>query len=126
MPGHGLRRVALAGMLMLALSACDSRRIEELEEDISTEADVRERFGEPEAVYTLADGSRTLEYPRQPEGQHNYMITIGPDGKMIALRQVLKPETFAEVTPGLDKAQVRLLLGRPAATQAYPLKGEEV
>ncbi len=126
MPGHGLRRGALVGMLMLALVACDSRRIEELEEDVSTEADVRERFGDPEAVYTLADGSRTLEYPRQPEGQHNYMITIGPDGTMTALRQVLKPETFAEVTPGLDKSQVRLLLGRPAATQAYPLKGEEV
>ncbi len=126
MPGHGLLRGALAGMLMLAMVACDSRRIEQLEEDASTEADVRERFGEPAAVYTLADGSRTLEYPRQPEGQRNYMITIGPDGKMTALRQVLKPETFAEVTPGLDKSQVRLLLGRPAATQAYPLKGEEV
>ncbi len=126
MSRNGLLRGALAGVLMLALTACDSRRIEELEEDVSTEADVRQRFGDPAAVYTLADGSRTLEYPRQPEGQRNYMITIGPDGKMTALRQVLKPETFAEITPGLDKSQVRLLLGRPAATQAYPLKGEEV
>jgi hypothetical protein len=92
-------------MLMLALVACDSRHIEELERGVSTEADVRKRFGEPAAVYTLADGSRTLEYPRQPEGQRNYMITIGPDGKMTSLRQVLKPETFAEVTPGLHKSQ---------------------
>ena len=63
---------------------------------------------------------------REPEGQRNYMITIGADGKMSALRQVLKPENVAEVTPGLDKAQVRRLLGRPATTQAYPLRSEEV
>jgi len=87
---------------------------------------VRAKFGEPAAVYNAENGSRTFEYPRQPEGQTNYMITIGPDGKMSALRQVLKAETFAEVTPGLDKAQVRRLLGRPATSQSYPLKDEEV
>ncbi len=27
------------------------------------------------------------------------MITIGPDVRMIALRQVLTPETFARVSP---------------------------
>jgi outer membrane protein assembly factor BamE (lipoprotein component of BamABCDE complex) len=54
------------------------------------------------------------------------MITIGTDGKMSALRQVLKPATFAKVLPGLDKAQVRRLLGMPARTQSYALKQEEV
>jgi hypothetical protein len=117
---------ALCALLMLAVAGCDSRKIGELEEGVSTEADVRGRFGEPAAIYGAADGSHTLEYPRQPEGQRNYMITIGPDGRMSALRQVLKPENFAEVTPGLDKAHVRRLLGLPAATQAYPLKAEEV
>ncbi|HEV7914055.1 MAG TPA: outer membrane protein assembly factor BamE [Albitalea sp.] len=113
-------------MLIALVAGCDSRKIGELEEGVSTEADVRKRFGEPAATYAAADGSHTLEYPRQPEGQRNYMITIGPDGRMSALRQVLKAENFAEVTAGLDKAQVRRLLGRPAATQAYPLKAEEV
>ena len=54
------------------------------------------------------------------------MITVGPDGKMTALRQVLTAETFAKVKPGLDKTQVRRLLGRPAKTQVYSLKNEEV
>jgi outer membrane protein assembly factor BamE (lipoprotein component of BamABCDE complex) len=54
------------------------------------------------------------------------MITIGADGKMSALRQVLKPVNFAKVLPGLDKAQVRRLLGMPARTQSYALKQEEV
>jgi hypothetical protein len=114
-------------MLALALLAgCDVQKIAELEEGVSTEADVRARFGEPAAIYDEPGGARTLEYPRQPEGQRNYMITIGPDGRMSALRQVLRPETFAKVTPGMDRAQVRRLLGKPAQVQAYALKQQEV
>lgn len=111
---------------LLWLAGCDPQRVGKLEEGVATEADVRAQFGEPDAVYADEDGSRTLEYPRQPEGQRNYMITIGPDGRMSALRQVLQPAVFAQVTPGLDKAQVRRLLGRPGKMQSFPLKNEEV
>lgn len=115
----------LAGALVL-LGGCDQRRIEQLEEGVATEADVRRQFGEPAAVYPEADGGRTLEFPRQPEGQSNYMITIGADGKMSALRQVLKEADFRKVVPGLEREQVRRLLGRPAKTQHYALKDQEV
>lgn len=54
------------------------------------------------------------------------MITIGTDGKMRALRQVLTPPNFARVTPGLDKAQVRRILGQPAKAQFFELKQQEV
>lgn len=113
-------------LLVALLAGCDPQRIAELEEGVATEADVRARFGEPAAVYVEDNGGRTFEYPRQPAGQVNYMITIGTDGKMSALRQVLKPANFAKVLPGLDKAQVRRLLGKPAQTQSYALKQEEV
>src|SRR5690242_2393003 len=102
----------LAGVLLLA--GCDQRRIAKLEEGVATEADVRREFGEPAAVFAEPDGARTFEYPRQPEGQVNYFITIGADGKMSALRQVLKPASFDRVMPGMDKSAVRRLLGRPA------------
>ena len=108
------------------LTGCDQKKIAELEEGVATEADVRARFGEPAAVYSEEGGARTFEYPRQPEGQVNYMITIGTDGKMSALRQVLKEASFVKVLPGMDKAQLRRLLGRPAKTQVYELKQEEV
>ena len=114
--------LALAGLL----AGCDPQRISELEEGVATEADVRTRFGEPAAVYGETGGARTLEYPRQPAGQVNYMITIGTDGRMSALRQVLKPTNFARVEPGWDKLQVRRLLGLPAKTMRYELKNEEV
>lgn len=113
-------------VLVVLLAGCDPQRISELEEGVATEADVRARFGEPAAVYSEDNGARTFDYPRQPAGQVNYMITIGTDGKMSALRQVLKPANFAKVLPGLDKAAVRRLLGQPAQVQSYALKQEEV
>jgi hypothetical protein len=121
-----VRHLLLALALTVALSACDQKRIEKLEEGVATEADVKREFGEPAVVYTEDGGARTFEYPRQPEGRRNYMITIGADGRMSALRQVLTPANFAKVTPGLDKAQVRRLLGKPARTRFYELKKEEV
>lgn len=118
-------RLASVLVGLLALAACDQRRIAKLEEGVATEADVKREFGQPQAVFNQADGSRIFEYPRQPEGQTNYFITIAADGKMSALRQVLKASEFAKVSPGLDKAEVRRLLGKPAKTLRFDLKPDE-
>jgi len=109
---------------LLALVGCDPQRISELEEGVSTEADVRARFGQPENIWDGANGTRIFEYNRQPAGQKNYMISIGTDGKMSALRQVLTPENFAKVQPGMGIETVRKMLGKPARVQPYPLKNE--
>ena len=123
---HSAAMAAAVLLCLTSLMGCDSRRIAELEEGASTEADVRKRFGEPAAVYKDANGDVTLEYPRQPAGHVNYMISIGPDGKMSALRQVLKLTNFMRVTPGLDQFEVRRLLGRPAKAHSFALKEEEI
>jgi len=119
-------QVTAAGLMLWGLTACDQQRAAKLEEGVSTEVQVREQFGEPVTITTEADGSRVFEYPRQPEGWTNVVITLGPDGKMSSLRQLLHEGNFAKVTPGLDKMQVRKLLGRPAKTVVYQLKDEEV
>lgn len=123
----------------LGLAGCDPQRINELEEGVSTEADVRSRFGEPEKIWESSDmastplpratlavvaapGARTFEYNRQPAGNVNYMITIGPDGKMSALRQVLSPQNFELLIPGMSMEQVRKLLGKPMKVTPYALK----
>ena len=98
---------------LLALLACDNQRISELEEGMSSEADVRARFGEPEKIWDAPNGGRTFEYNRQPAGHQNYMITIGTDGKMSGLRQVLNKENFARVQPGMMMEDVRRMLGKP-------------
>ena len=130
---------ALAAMglisMVLGLAACDQQRIAELEEGVATEADVRARFGEPEKVWNASDmastpmpgaaaepGARTFEYNRQPAGMANYMITLGPDGRMSALRQVLNPQSFSRVLPGMPMEQVRKMLGKPMKVTPYVLK----
>ncbi len=121
-----VRRGSWAGLLavVLLLAACDVKNISELEEGISTEADVRERFGAPEAVWEGEDGAQIYEYNRQPAGHVNYMITIGPDGRMAALRQVLTERNFAQVKPGMPMEEVRRMLGKPMKVTTYDLKRE--
>ncbi|WP_159911207.1 outer membrane protein assembly factor BamE [Pantoea sp. 18069] len=116
---------ALAAVFgLLSLVGCDERRIRELEEDVSTEVDVRARFGEPENIWQEADGSRTFEYNRQPAGHQNYMITIGPGGTMTALRQVVAPHVFDQVRAGMTEQEVRRMLGKPAKRMTYERKQE--
>ena len=117
---------ALIALVALAtLTACDEQRIQKLEEGLSTEADVRKQFGEPVQIIEKADGSKVFDYPRQPEGWTNYVITIGSDGKMSSLRQLLTPTNFAKVQPGLAQAEVRRTLGKPAKTQRFAMKPDE-
>jgi hypothetical protein len=111
-------------MCIVALVACDVQSIRELEEGVSTEADVRLRFGAPEVIWDEPQGARTYEYNRQPQGHRNYMITIGPDGKMTALRQVLTPHNFARIQPGMPLTEVRRRLGQPMQVTPYPLRQE--
>lgn len=119
-------KVALFAALGWLSAGCDGQRIGKLEEGVATEADVRRQFGEPDRVREEPDGSRTLEYPRQPAGRQNYLITIGPDGRMSALRQVLSARYFEMVQPGMAQQAVRDLLGRPAKRVPYRLSQTEV
>jgi outer membrane protein assembly factor BamE (lipoprotein component of BamABCDE complex) len=131
------KAVMTMGLLsvLAGLAACDPQRIAELEEGVATEADVRTRFGEPEKIWDAADmanlptpgaaaapGARTFEYNRQPSGNVNYMITIGTDGKMSALRQVLSPQNFAQILPGMPMETVRKMLGKPMKITPYALQ----
>lgn len=133
------RTVLRIGLLsfIVGLAGCDQARIGELEEGVATEADVRARFGVPEKIWEARDmaplpqpgaaaepGARTLEYNRQPAGNVNYLITIGPDGKMTALRQVLTPQNFAKILPGMPMETVRKMLGKPMKVTPYALKRE--
>ncbi len=119
-----LRQFAGCFALAAALAACDPQRIEKLEEGVATEADVRAQFGEPANIWDGPGGERIFEYNRQPSGHQNYMISIGPDGKMTALRQVLNPSNFAKVQPGMRMEEVRKLLGQPMKKTPYALKNE--
>lgn len=126
------RRIVRAGaglgalLLALGLVACDARRDERLQPGTATEVDVLRELGTPLDIRRQPDGTRVLEFSGQPEGTTNHFATIGADGRLVALRQTLQPETFAQVHPGMTVEQVQALLGRPALKDAYALKKEEV
>ena len=103
-------------------TACDNQRINELEEGVASEGDVKMKFGEPEKVWDGENGARIFEYNRQPAGAKNYMITIGPYGKMSSLRQVLAPHVFAKIEPGMPMETVRKMLGKPMKITPFELK----
>src|SRR5512140_1760454 len=121
---HRLPSLLALALALFAIAACDPQRISELEEGVSTEADVRARFGAPDQIWEGAGGERIFEYDRQPSGHQNYMIAIGPQGRMTGLRQVLNPANFAKVLPGMPAGEVRRMLGKPMKVTPYALKHE--
>ena len=50
------------------------------------------------------------------------MITVGSDGRMSVLRQVLTAQNFARVLPGMMMEEVRRMLGKPMRVTPYELK----
>lgn len=126
------RKFLLLGASVL-LFACDQqgRPIEEaglnkLGKGVSSEADVRMLMGQPDTVWEEADGSRTLEYPKGPEGARTWMFSIDRFGKLQDYRQVLTKENFARIQPGMTRDDVRRLLGKPGGMVQFKRKNEEV
>ena len=121
-----MKALLLVGASVLMLQACDDKRVQGTEEGFTTENEVYAKWGQPENVWDAPNGQHILEYNRQPNGTTNYMITIGPDKKVEALRQVLNRENFNQVQPGMMMEDVRKLLGKPAKITPYPMKKETV
>ncbi len=104
----------------------DSQLFKGIEPGQSTEEDVRRQAGKPEIVWEEDGGGRRLEYPRGPEGGTTWMVTIGADGKVGKIEQVLTAENFTRVRVGMTKDEIRRLLGKPTKVEAFRLKKEEV
>jgi hypothetical protein len=119
---------AVCAACLTLLTGCASTPLSEIKPGASTEADVRARLGEPGRIWPAAGsapaGSRVFEYSRQPYGHTAYMVDIGADGKVTALRQVLTAENFKNVAVGMSPEAVLRLLGKPMAVTHYPRKEE--
>jgi len=108
---------------LLTLLGCD--RTNELRPGVSTTTEIIDKLGRPTMEWQEG-ADKVWEYPFTPEGTRNYMLTIGPGGVLKAMEQVLTPENFARVQPGMTQEQIRRLLGKPASMQFFALKQEEV
>ncbi|KDR44674.1 outer membrane protein assembly factor BamE domain-containing protein [Caballeronia glathei] len=104
----------------------DNLLLKNLTPGVTTEAQIRDQMGEPETERTFTDGSKRLEYPRGPAGTNTYMVDLDPNGRFVAVTQVLTAENIAKVRPGMSQDEVRRLLGKPTTIAEYPLKKERV
>ncbi len=96
-----------------------ARLFHELTPGASREHDVLVKFGRPAEERRLSDGSRVLEFPREPEGAENWRVTLGADGTVRTVEQLVDEPTFTKVLPGLALEEVLNMLGRPSEHQAF-------
>lgn len=92
----------------------------------SKEADVTAYFGQPAEQRQLADGSRVLDFPRSPLGYENWRVTVGKDGTVRSVEQLLDEAHFARLKSGMTIDEVKRELGRPAEFWKYANIAEEV
>lgn len=92
----------------------------------SKEADAIAHFGQPAEQRNLPDGGRILEFPRSPLGFENWRVTLGADGTVRSVEQLLDEPHFARIKPGMTVNQVKLELGRPGEFTQYANLSEEV
>ncbi len=70
------------------------------------------QMGQPDRERSLDDGSR-LEFPRAPYGRHTWFVYFDAAGRAKHAEQVLTPENFTRINPGMTQDEVLTLLGRP-------------
>ena len=87
---------------------------------------VEARVGAPAGVWKSQDGSETWEYPLGPLGTETYMVDLGPDRAVREVRQVLTDANISKLKPGMQREEVRRLLGRPGNIGYSRSGGEEV
>jgi hypothetical protein len=74
-------------------------------------AEARSSLGGANSEYPLAGGGTRLEFRR---GRETFMLDFDAEGRLIATHQVLTPDNFATITPGMAQEEVLARIGRPA------------
>lgn len=120
--GSSVRRTravwcALAAALLVA---CAGSRSPEGLPIGATEAQVIARMGPPTGRYALPNGGSRLEFARGPQGQVTYMVDFDASGGSVIWDQVLTPQNFLSLEPGISSEEVLMRIGHPGSTRAFP------
>ena len=107
------RPVAAAALALASLAACTTMAPGGLPPGTPI-AQARQSFGGVAGEYRLPDGGTRLEFRQGTYGKQTYMLDFDANGVLVSSRQVLTPETFATITPGLTPQQVLMRIGHPA------------
>jgi hypothetical protein len=109
-----LLRVVAALLLGAAVSACAAFRPPGALPPGTPIAEARQSFGGPSGEYALPGGGTRLEYRQGSFGRQTYMLDFDAAGRLVSSQQVLTPDTFATITPGMSQDDVLSRIGRPA------------
>ena len=115
-----LPSLTLAGLL----AACAAYDGHGLRPGASTVDDVRRTMGPPALELPNPDGSRQLAYPRGPLGTQTFMVEVGRDGVLRAIRPALTDDNYHRITAGQTRDDVLRLIGPPGETMEFPRLGQ--
>lgn len=118
--------IAVSALACLAaLTGCDRVATGELQVGSSTVADLKFKMGEPSEV--RREGDREIwVYPLGPEGVKTYFMTVGSNGTLEKIDQVLNEANFARVQVGMTHDEVVKILGRHGREQRYAMSINEI
>jgi len=77
-------------------------------------------LGKPAANLTGPRGSR-LVFVRGPFGRHSYFVDFDENQKMMGYEQVLTPERFSRIVPGMTQDQVIAIIGPSTVIQGLAM-----
>ena len=112
---HRVSTLSCIVLCLALLPACSSFAPPDRIVGIDREA-LLARMGPPEMERRMETGSR-LEFPRGPFGKQTWFVYLDAAGQALRAEQVLTPQNFNAVKPGLAQEAVRQLLGRPGEVQ---------
>ena len=106
-----LRIIPSVLLLSTGLGACGSLRPAGTLPPGTPIADARQSLGGPSGEYALLGGATRLEFR---QGRETYLLDFDAGGRLASSRQVLTPQTFATIQPGMTQDDVLTRIGHPA------------
>jgi hypothetical protein len=100
-----IRRLGLAGISALFLSACAGYSSSALTPGASTLPEVVATMGQPAMTWKNADGSQQLAFATGPGGTQTFMVFVAPDGKLQRIVGVLNEGFFGLIQAGFHPAR---------------------
>ena len=121
--GKTIKIGVVMGLLAWILAACDQLKtaldpFARLKAGQSA-SEVSQLIGQPNFKYPLTNGGQRWEYTLGPEGNQNYFVWFDLNLKLEKVEPLLTTENFAKIQNGMNRDQVREMLGPYSYEREY-------
>ncbi|KAF7600296.1 MAG: hypothetical protein CGU28_06700 [Candidatus Dactylopiibacterium carminicum] len=92
---------------------------------VATLPQVVNKLGQPSMIWSDSNGNLVVEFSRLPKHPETFMAHFSRDGVLLRLEQVLTESRVVNLQEGMNREEVRRLMGKPGSVeQATPTRGE--